>query len=221
MLGFGPLGGTPLGSQQLPFASTGDQIDILGRLKRRLPPWFGNGPTPRLDALLTGPAWAFAQVYALWAYAKKQTRIASATGGWLDLIAADFFGSTLLRFANQSDTAFRARILASILGERATRAAVIKTVQVLTGRTPILREPSRVYDGCAYAPAIGSRTTGFGGYNSNLGYGSLTQPYAIFVDVLRPLPGATQFGVSDADIYAAINAVRAGGITAWVRITGP
>lgn len=213
MLGFGSLGSTPIGGGGVPYASTGDQIDLLKRLKRRLPPWFGNGATPLLDAILMGPAWALAKIYSLYAYAKNQTRIATATGGWLDLIAADLFGTTLVRFVNQSDTSFRARILAAVLGERATRAAIIKTCTVLTGRAPAIHEPGRTYDSGAYSA--------FGGYSSGFSYGCLTQPYALFVDVLRPLPGAPQFGVGDADIYAAVNAVRAAGYTAWVRITGP
>src|SRR5260363_278724 len=47
-------------------------------------------------------------------------------GGWLDLIAADFFGDALKRGPDQSDAAFRQRIRARLFGERATRAGLIQ-----------------------------------------------------------------------------------------------
>ena len=94
--------------------ATGDQSDILRRLKSTLPRWFGDSTTI-LDALLQGLAWAASFVYSLWAYAKLQTRIKTATDGWLDMIAADFFGSSLLRTANQSDASFRALIIINLI----------------------------------------------------------------------------------------------------------
>lgn len=69
--------------------ATGDQTDIFRRIKALLPQWFSDN-TPVLDALLRGFAYATAFVYVLIAYAARQTRIKTATDGWLDMIAADF-----------------------------------------------------------------------------------------------------------------------------------
>ena len=67
---------------------------------------------------LSGPAWALSQIYALIQYAVLQTRIATATDGFLDLISYDFFGGNLPRRSQEKDNPFRARILATLLRPR-------------------------------------------------------------------------------------------------------
>lgn len=225
--------------------ATGDQADVLARLKSVLPRWFGDS-NPILDGLLSGLAWAAAFVYSLWAYARLQTRIKTATDGWLDLIAADFFGTALLRQTNQSDASFRARIIINLFRERATRGGIIKVLEDLTGRTPTVFEPMRPADTGAY----GGPTLGYGMAG---GYGSMLLPFQCFVDAYRPastgIPnvggyglanyGATNGGpggygvasqleyasldmiqgaVTDADIYSAIDAVKSAATTIWTRI---
>lgn len=218
--------------------ATGDQSDILQRLKATLPRWFGDS-TPILDALLQGLAWTGSFVYSLISYARLQTRIKTATDGWLDMIAADFFGSSLSRAANQSDTSFRARIIINLFRERATRGGVIKVLQDLTGRTPLVFEPQRPADTGAYsAPNSGYGVAG--------GYGSLLLPCQAFVTAFRPtgtgIPLVAGYGIStggygvasraelasmdmiqgavtDADIYAAIDSVKPAGTTLWTSIT--
>lgn len=155
--------------------ATGDQNDILQRLKGALPRWFGDN-TPILDALLQGLAWAGSFVYSLWAYAKLQTRIKTATDGWLDMIAADFFGSSLMRSANQSDASFRARIIINLIRERATRAGVIKVLQDLTGRTPIIFEPQRPLDTGAYGATVAVSQPGITTYVDASGVLQYAQP---------------------------------------------
>ncbi len=215
---------------------TGDQQDIFNRLKRTLPPWFGSSTT-FIDALLWGLAYALAFVYDLYTYAKLQTRILTATDGWLDMIAYDFFGDRLRRRANEQDAAYRVRILIAMFRERATRAAVVRIIEQLTGRTPRIVEPWRPLDTGAWSV--------FGGWSQMGGYGSLISPYQAFVTVYRPAvtgpqdvagwgvsvggwsqgsrieyaPSAELYTVNDADIYAAIEAVKPIGTRIWVAIT--
>lgn len=217
---------------------TGDQNDLFLRLKAILPRWFGD-TTPTLDAVLQGLAWAGSFVYSLWAYAKLQTRILTASDGWLDMIAADFFGTAVLRQANQTDASFRARIIINLMRERATRRAIIKVLQDLTGRTPIVVEPQRPADTGAYSAPNS-------GYGSAGSYGSMLLPYQGFVTAYRPLttgiPYVAGYGVStgaystpsradyasqanvqgsvtDADIYAAIDSVKPAATTLWANIS--
>ncbi|MGC7986177.1 hypothetical protein ACP3XM_25370, partial [Salmonella enterica] len=68
----------------------------------------------------------------LWAYAKLQTRIKWATDGWLDMIAADFFGDTLLRKKGQGDSSFRNRIIINLSRGRGTRPAMIQVLEEIT-----------------------------------------------------------------------------------------
>lgn len=220
--------------------AVGDQTDIYRRLRGYLPPWFGDeAETPIINGLLNGLAYAGSYVYGLLSYARLQTRIKTATDGWLDMIAADFFGSSLQRAANQSDASFRARIIVNLFRERATRNGMIKVLEDLTGRTPTIIEPTRPADTGVYGgPLIG--------YGAAGAYGSLLMPYQCFVIAYRPLgtgiPSVAGYGIStgaystpsqsewaslsmiqdgvtDEDIYAAIEATRPVATTVWTNIS--
>src|SRR5581483_2373812 len=213
--------------------ASGDQADILGRLQQLVPQgWFPVGAAPLRDGLLTGVANTLSFIYGLLGYLRLQTRIATATDGFLDLIANDFFGAKIFRQANQTDDSFRAQIIANILRPRGTRPAVSDLLTQLTGRTPIIFEPRRPADTGAYG-------NGSLAYNTAGGYGSLQYPYQSFVTVFRPLgqgiPAVAGYGIpvgaystasqieyvtsafingiSDTDLIAAIESVRPVGYT--------
>lgn len=190
--------------------ATGDQADLLGRLKALLPDWFGSAPT-LLTATLQGYAAAGAFVYSLYAYAKQQTRITTATDGWLDMIAADYFGTGLIRPTGQGDTAYRARILSNLLRPRATHDAITRALLDLTGRVPRVIEMGRPLDTGAYGYLFGYGVTG--AYRS-------TWPtvYQGFVTAYRPLAGSG-YAASDADIFAAIESVKPAATLIWTAIS--
>ena len=219
--------------------TTGDQADIVNRLQRLIPNgWFPNGLSPIRDAVLAGYSYIFAFVFSLIAYVRMQTRIATATDGFLDMIAGDFFGTSLLRQANQNDTSYRSRIQSQLFLERGTRNAVIKILTQITGRAPIVFEPQRPTDTGVY--------NGLGlAYNTAGGYGSLQYPCQSFVTAVRPLgagianiagygsptgayntPSQLEYvnlvqlssQVQDSDIFAAIDSVRVCGTIVWARI---
>lgn len=218
--------------------ATGDKSDFLTRIKSLLPRgWFGD-TTPVLDALLSGLAWSLSFVYALIQYAKLQTRIATATDGFLDLISFDFFGSNLPRRLQEMDAAFRARILATLLREKVTRNGMIKALVNLTGRTPLIFEPVRPLDTGAY-------NTNTFGYGAAGGYGSLQYPYQAWITAFRPssggIPLVAGYGiptgayntpsraewtslsesegfVSDDDIFALVAATAAEGTIMWTQL---
>jgi hypothetical protein len=221
--------------------ATGDKNDFLNRLQSYLPRgWFGDlTQTPVLNGLLSGLASVFASMYALLMYFRLQARIATATDGWLDIISADFLGSTLPRRTNESDTSFRNRIVVNIFRQRTTRAAVIRVLTDLTGRAPTIVEPQRPSDTGAYRIP----TSGYGVAGA---YGSLLLAYQAFVTAYRPIgtgiPYVAGYGsspsgysvasrgeyadlsmvqtaVSDADIYAAIASVLPVATIAWSRIS--
>lgn len=117
--------------------ASGDPADVLGRLRGNLPPWFPpQGSAPVLDAILTGIATVLSNIYAVVAFAKLQARIATATSGFLDIIAWDFFGSFLARYGDDTDTSFRSRMLQFLLMPRLTRAGIKAMLIALTGRQP-------------------------------------------------------------------------------------
>lgn len=220
----------------------GDQNDIFARLKRALPArWFGapSDSAPVLDGVLTGIANVLAFLYGLYAYAKLQTRINTATDGWLDLIASDYFGAALPRNTGESDTAYRSRIKVNLFREKATRNAVVQTLTALTGRTPLIIEPTRPADTGAY----GAPNSGYGAAGA---YGSLSLAFQGFVVAYRPhssqgIANVAGYGIStggygtasqaeyatlasftggvlDSDIYAAVAAVKPVGTLVWTAI---
>lgn len=215
---------------------TGDKSDILSRLRGALPNGWFSREAPILDALLSGAAAIFAFVFDLLAYAKLQTRISTATDGWLDLISADFFGDQLPR-NGRNDAGFRAAIIAALFRERATRNGLAKMLADLTGNTPIIFEPGRATD----ALCIGANS-----YVGVVPVGSLSMPFQTFAQIKRApgtgIPtvagiGSNDFGigqsgtaalismdqiirsVTDADIYAAAQATKPVGTVVWVAIT--
>jgi hypothetical protein len=134
---------------------TGDREDMVARLRAVLPTrWFPDG-SPVLDGVLNGLAAGWSWAYDQLQYVKAQTRIATATDVWLDIIANDFFGSRLVRHAGQGDKAFRGRIQRELFRERGTRGAIISVLQDLTGRAPVVFEPARPADTGGYASLTG------------------------------------------------------------------
>ena len=224
--------------------ATGDQTDIIARLKTVLPSsWFAT-MAPVRDAVLAGIGWMHAQIYALIIYIRQQGRISTATDVFLDIAVQDYTGSRLTRRLQESDESFRVRLLSALLPTGATRPAMIARLTTLTGNAPTIFEPTQPMDTGAY---------GYGGlgYNAAGGYGSLALPFQAFVSVRRPVsqgvpdfpgyngnesappyaPGgygigllaysdiALAFdGVTDADIYQAVIAVQPAGVIAWTRI---
>lgn len=212
---------------------------MFDRIKQLLPQraWFTDA-TPVLDALIAGIASGLDYAKQLIDYVRLQTRIMTATDGNLDMIASDFFGLGLSRKPNQSDASFRARILASLFLEKTTRRSMAGVLKALTGREPVIVEPTRPLDTGAY----GANLSGYGMAGA---YGSLTCPWQAFVGVYRPAgtgvpfvggwgipvggygvpsqiewaPAAVALSqITDADIYHAIDATKAAGTTVWVRI---
>jgi hypothetical protein len=187
---------------------TGDTDDMLARIKTVLPArWFPDA-TPLLDGMATGLAEAGAWLHALLATVKLQTRLKTATGGFLDMIAQDYFGGRLPRRAGQSDSSFRVRIETELFRDRGTRGALIEVLEYLTGRTPVVFEPARPADTRGWGVALGYGVAG--------GWGSLMLPFQSFVTAYRPGPGSDP--VSDDDIMAAIAGVTPVAAIAWVRI---
>ncbi len=149
--------------------------------------WFGAlESAPTLRGILSGIGTAWAYIFALITYARKQARIATATGAFLDMIAVDFYASTLRRRNQEDDVSFRARLTAGLLAERATRAGVISAVTSLTGSQVEVFEPGRPADTGGYASLQEPADGGGRGYNfSGLAYGSLLLPFQCLIKVRR------------------------------------
>lgn len=210
---------------------------MLARMRAVVPlRWFGDN-APVLDGVLGGAAEIWSRVYRLLAASIRQTRLATADDGFLDMFAADYFGRRLRRRRAEMDDPYRGRIAAELLRERGTKRAVVAVLEDLTGRQPILFEPAR--------PADTGGWGGGAGYGAGGGWGNLDLPMQCFVTALRPhgqgigtvagwgasigawRGGALKYSslgeingqVTDADIAGATAAVLPVASIAWLRIT--
>ena len=211
--------------------------EIAARLRSLLPVrWFAD-TTPVLDSLLAGLAAGWGPIHAIIAYAARQTRIATASDGWLDRIAADYFLSRIRRRVREGDGAFAPRIRRELLRERGTRQAVVAVLTDLTGRTPNIFEPARPADTRAWGGTMGYGLAG--------AWGNLDLPFQCFVTAFRPAgsgiaqvsgwnapaggwgSGQIQYAslamvagqITDADVHAAIADVMPAATIAWTRIS--
>ncbi|WP_428394127.1 phage head spike fiber domain-containing protein [Lichenicoccus sp.] len=178
-----PTDGSPLGTTS----------DMAARLRATLPTgWFPTSSpapaataTPVLDGLLSGLGAAWSFCFGLLGVVAQQTRVATASGSFLDIMASDFFGATLARHVGESDTAFRSRISASLLSQRATRKDVIRAVVGLTGLAPLICEPTRAQDCGGYGGKSAPQAGGGLGYGVfGLCYGSTTLPFQFLVNAI-------------------------------------
>lgn len=220
--------------------TTGDTDDMTNRLLRALPPWFGaDDEHPVLTALLTGIAWVLSWLYSAYLFAKAQTRIATSTGGWLELSSYDFFGTTLPRLNGEGDAKYSRRIRLEVLRDRQTRNAIDRAVYDLLGVHPTIFEAWNPVDcGGIGAPA--------GLALSRVGkYGSLRKPYEVLIGFpypqnygipIRPGLGDPQGGLGSilsfadqteivgvgaavGDVMEALERVRPAGVTYYVQFT--
>lgn len=171
--------------------ATGDINDIAARIKAVLPSkWFplqnsdGSSGTPILDGVIAGLAYSWTWLFSLGQYLQLQTRVATATDVFLDILALDFFGTRIFRRLGQGDTSFRAKLKLELVRPRATRQAVIQALTDLTTRAPIVFEPSWPPDTGGYG--FQGMTVGTGlAYGSVGGWGSIALPYQFFVTAFR------------------------------------
>ena len=178
-----PTDGSPLGTTS----------DMAARLRATLPTgWFPTSPpapaataSPVLDGLLSGLGSAWSFCLGLLGTVAQQTRVATASGSFLDMMAADFFGAALERHVGESDTAFRSRVCASLLSRRATRKDVTRAVLGLTGVAPFICEPTRAQDCGGYGGQSAAQAGGGLGYGVfGLCYGSSRLPFQFLVNAV-------------------------------------
>lgn len=236
--------------------TTGTTADMAARIRAVLgaPEWFpsaawdGTSQTPILDGLLAGLGVAWATIYSLLGYVRQQSRIATATGPFLNMVSQDFFGTEFQRLPSEGDVQYRSRIKLEIFRPRVTRPALIQTIIDLTGLAPTVFEPADTGDTGGWGNLGMTLGTGLA-YGAAGGWGSLTHPFQAFVTVYRPHiggiasaggyylgsgwagggynVGALQYAsldmvqgqVTDAAIYAAIKAVQPAGSIIWTRVT--
>jgi hypothetical protein len=217
--------------------TTGDIANFETRFAGLLPPSWFDEPTPVKDAVVAGFAGPLSWDYSLYVYTLLQARIKTATGVWLDRIAYDFCGTRLPRRAGESDTLYRARIIAEILRPRVTRAGISQALSDLTGKTPVIIEFWNTGD-------VGAWDIGNVGFDVAGMWGDTTYNNQIFVTAYRPEGegfanvagydnpatgwdiGTTEFVdlttisavVKDSDIYNAVAQTVSAGKVGWTAI---
>lgn len=166
--------------------------------------WFGDRK-PVLQSLMQAVGSGLASFWTLLQAVSAQTRITTATGSFLDLISQDFFGPRLPRFPDEADDAFRLRITEALLRPRSTRAALVRGIEELTGRLPLVFEPACTTD-------TGGYSIGGIGYGAGGGWGSLALPFQFFLKVYRPsgggIPELAGYGSGGIPVYGSLSMQR-------------
>jgi hypothetical protein len=206
------------GDTLTPAEPTGTADDVAGRMSAVLPPsWFPAAAAPVLTAVLEAAGYVGALVYSIVAFASLQLRIATASGGWLDMICFDFLARTLAR-GGMSDASFAAAIKRRILRQGSTRAGISAELQALTGTAPTLIEGFNPGDCGALGggPVLIGYAGGGTGYSATqistgAGYWGTRKPAQLFV---KAPPGSA----AASDIYATVLDMTAAGVAGWVAI---
>lgn len=120
--------------------ATGDSANFLTRLKRVIPKRWFKIEAPNRDAVFGGITDALAWIYSLNAFVKLQTRLATATGQFIDLFSYDYLALTQRRRVAENDTVYAARVKKELLRERVTRAGMIGAITDFAGSTPTIIE---------------------------------------------------------------------------------
>lgn len=175
-----------------------DHNDVTERLYSLLPAgWFPDlGDAPTLNGILSMLAAAYANnsdgLYEFLEYTRDQSRVATATGFWLDLIALDYFGPNLQRHTDESDVSYRRRIMVNLLAPRGTRQALVANLGNLTGFLPKIIELRNTGDCGAYS-SLANPTWGgavYGAADATVqgqgAYGTMIMPYQLLVQATRP-----------------------------------
>ena len=175
----------------------GDVPDIQSRLKILLPIRWFSADAPNLNAILNCLATPWSWLYGQIQFVIAQSRLTTATGSWLDLIALDFFGASIQRAVSESDGAFRGRISWALFRGAATRSAISTIIEHLTGFTPAIFEPLNCHDTGSYSTSGMGVSPSYQGmaYGSIGGWGSLDMPLQFFITVKRPvIEGVSMLG---------------------------
>lgn len=184
-----------------------DSNDTVNRLYALIPQgWFPDlADSPDLQAILSGIASSYSTadqdgVYQLLQYVEQQTRISTASGFWLDMIAGDFFGTHLTRnWPAEPDSSFRRRIMLNLLAPRGSRCALFSNVTNLTGYYPKIVELRNTND-CGSYTSLANWSWGGCAYNEVGAYGTMLMPYQLLINVTRPfgegIPNVNGYGMS-------------------------
>ncbi|NIE79253.1 hypothetical protein [Asaia sp. As-1742] len=160
---------------------------------------------PVLQALLTGFGAVLAYIWQLMGVVRAQTRLGTTSGAFLDMALIDYFGSgKTARLPLEKDSHLRRRIAADLVAPRNTRQAVSDAVRQISGAAPRIIETGTVRD-CGAWCHLG----GYGAARSRYGARHGGQ---VVIEVFPKLP------VQQFELYAAIKAVKACGVIAWVRM---
>ena len=225
--------------------TTGTSDDILSRVKKLIPGRWFSWVAPNRDAIIGALADSAAWNYKFIKYAKAQTRLFTAYGIWLDIFSYDYLARHLNRTSGESDDVFRAKIRATILQERVTRAGMKAALTQFTGQAPWIFEPWNTNDTGAYSGKGPGATYGSFGYGVGQGgYGNMNLPCQTFMLVHKGVgagvpgiggygssiqgygggageyvgPQSEESGITEQMVYDMIDSTKPTGTTCWTQV---
>jgi hypothetical protein len=197
--------------------------------------------TPVLDGVLAAISSSCAWIYGLIQYVGAQSRLATASGSWLDARAQDYLGTRLPRLGGEGDAAYSLRVRKEIVRERVTRRGLIQLITDVTGYPPeSICEPNN-------PPDCGGWDTYAFAWDAAGFWGSDTEPYQVILVLKSPVGAGIPIisgwdsvgggwdagsfawidlsqitgGTTQSQVFAAIASVLPIGVTAFVAFDTP
>lgn len=183
----------------------GDVTDFRKRLRLGLPARWFDDDAPILDGLLSGFASAWAGFYDLLEFTRRQSRLRTASGSFLEIGARDYLSDDFPRRANETDDEFRGRLLNALQRTRGTRSAV-RAAAAAAGYSLSIFEPAQPGDTGAYnvGPSLAWNCTG--------AWGSLQMPLE---SLAVAQPESQSF---EAELWSNIAHAAPAGGAVWLNI---
>ena len=212
---------------------------MLSRIKATLPHGWAGDTSPNVDSLLTGGATAATLTQANIDAAKLQTRLATATGSFLDIASLDFFGKESPRIPSETDAYFSTRIRATLFKPKVTYEALGLAVNAAMAGSGITIATYEYGTGVNSIPA-NSFPVGLNINDALARYGSNLLPFEAMVTISGIAPeaailmedgstmlqedGVLAINMENAFsiyqyLYNIIMSVKPIGTTVWVSIT--
>ncbi|WP_162993466.1 hypothetical protein [Asaia bogorensis] len=196
------------------------QRQFASRLRALLPTgWFPGTSSeseveqaPILNGMLQGIASVFSWTWGQLQDAYDQQRLATATGGMLEIYADDFFGDSLPRHPAEQDDDYRTRIKTSLFPTLGTRPSLERALTSSWNAGWRITEPRNASDTKGYGSVTNAGAGGGYGYETTeLRYGTLLSPFQAFISLQQTLT----FNPPQI-VLSSIESVRAGGMVMWV-----
>lgn len=156
-------------------------------------------------------------------FIQQQLSLLTATGTQIDLIAKDYFGANLPRFANEMDVSYISRILGRMFVATCTRTGFLAVIEKTVGSGHAMLEQAvsgEYFGGYMDSTTLSTAIPGPLAYDTQGTYLFAVPPYTGWVYIQQLEPTATGF-LTKAQITALVEMLKPYGTLIHTLVIGP